>query len=257
MWDEHENQAGRVDHAEKDEVSTTANAVKSINVMFSSTAYGPLWRPAVDSWLRVVGVTSRELTVSMRGKMGGVGVTDRTYVHSASNQLVKDFLDNEEATHLFCTEMDMILPDDTILKLLALDKDIACGLYFIRNGDGQPCLYQKVFTQPGNPYPHSPVHAFPTSRPFKVDCPGMGCVLFRKSVFETVMKPWFDLKADHYGSDMYFFTKSKEAGVECWCDPTVRCAQVDYCVVSYEDYEKKIAKEPDWLSKGVILGGLE
>jgi len=254
MHDLEQNTTGGADKVgEGKDTILSMDGVKPVNVMFTSTAYGPLWRPAVDSWLRVVGVTSRELTVSMRGKVGGVGVTDRTYTHSAENQLVEDFLGNPDATHLFMTEMDMILPEDTILKLLALDVDIAAGLYFIRNGDGQPCLYQKVFTQSGNPYPHSPVHAFPTGRPFRVDCPGLGCVLFKRDVFSRVPKPWFDLKADNYGSDMYFFTKSKAAGVECWCDPTVRCAQIDYAVIGYEAYEEKLKKDPEWISKGVIL----
>ena len=45
-WDEHENRAGRIDHAEKDEVSNAAVDVKPVNVMFASTAYGPMWMPA-------------------------------------------------------------------------------------------------------------------------------------------------------------------------------------------------------------------
>ena len=228
----------------------------AVNVMFSSSNYGPMWMPAVTSWLRVMAVTSRELTVSVRGKLGGVGITDRMYVHSADNQLIKDFLDNPDATHLFHTEMDMILPDDTILKLLALDKDITCGLYFIRNGEGQPCLYQKVVSSLTNPYPHSPVRIFPTDRPFKVHCPGLGCVLFKRSVFERLPPPWFDLSADKYGSDMYFFTHVKNAGIEVWCDPSVRCGQIDYKIISYEDYEHKVQEDPSWAAHGVILGGM-
>ena len=32
----------------------------AVNVMFSSSNYGPMWMPAVTSWLRVMAVTSRE-----------------------------------------------------------------------------------------------------------------------------------------------------------------------------------------------------
>ena len=230
---------------------------KPLNVMFASTAYGPLWRPAVDSWLRAVAYASRYYTVTHKGKIGGIGITDRTYTMSADNQLVDDFLEDPDATHLFHTEMDMLLPDDAITKLVALDKDIACGLYFIRNGEGQPCLYQKVVVNRDNPYPHSPVRIFPQDRPFRVDCPGLGCVVFKRSVFERLPRPWFELSANRYGSDMYLFTNVKRAGIEVWCDPSVKCSQVDYTVIGYEAYEKKIKADPEWAAKGVILGGLD
>lgn len=258
-WDEHENQSGRVDHAEKDEMSTHAVIVKPVNILFGSTGYGPLWKPACESWLRAINLTARELAASKQGKIGGIGVTDRTYTATAQNTLVEDFLADEEATHLFMTEMDMILPDDTILKLLALDKDIAAGLYFLRGGDGQPCLYQKVLTPRDHPYPMSPVRLFPTDRPFKADCPGLGCVLFKRSVFETLTFPWFEVKSGDrgHGSDLYFFTHVRDAGIEVWVSPNVRCGQIDYCTVSFADYEAKIAKDPKWRTTGVILGGLE
>lgn len=231
--------------------------IKPINVTFASTAYGPLWAPAVDSWLRVVGVTSRALAVTLRGKVGGVGITDRNYTHVAQNTLVEEFLADPASTHLYFTEMDMILPDDAILKLLALDKDIASGLYFLRNGDGQPCLYQKAMISRDNPYPFSPVRLFPTDRPFKAGCPGLGCVLFKRRVFETLKFPWFDLKAGPkgYGSDIFFFTHVQEAGIEVWVDPSVRCGQIDYTVIGFEAYNEKLKKDPTWAAKGMILGG--
>lgn len=231
--------------------------VKPVNIFFTTTGYGPMWAPAVASWLRVVGRTSREFTVTGAGKIGGVGVTDRHYTHVAQNTLVQEFLDEPDATHLFFTEMDMLLPDDAILKLLALDKDIASGLYFLRNGDGQPCLYQKTAVARDHPYPMSPVRCFPTERPFRVDCPGLGCVLFKRSVFETMRFPWFDLKAGEkgYGSDLFFYTHVKDAKIECWCDPTVRCDQIDYCVVNFATYEAKIAKDPLFRGSAVVLGG--
>ncbi len=228
---------------------------RTVNVHFASSNYGPLWMPAVTSWLRAVAFASRYYTVH-HGKIGAVGITDRMYTHAADNQLVDDFLEDETATHLFHTECDMLLPDDAITKLVALDKDIASGLYFIRNGEGQPCLYQKVVVNRDNPYPHSPVRIFPQDRPFRVDCPGLGCVVFKRSVFERLPRPWFDLSANRYGSDMFFFTNAKRAGIETWCDPSVRCGQVDYTVITYEAYEKRL-KDDEWLSKGVILGGLD
>ena len=158
----------------------------SINIAFASTAYGPMWPPAVTSWLRAVGFASRQFTITNMGKLGGVGITDRQYTHSAQNRLISDFLEDQTLTHIFLTEMDMILPDNAITELLETDKDIVSGVYFIRNGNGQPCLYKKAVEVKDNPYPMSPVTLFPTKEPFKLDgCPGLGCVLLRREVFES------------------------------------------------------------------------
>ncbi len=242
-----------------------------INVAFTSTAYGPLWAPAVSSWLRVVGYTARQFAIEHVGRIGGAGVTDRTYTMTAENSLVKETLANPDFTHIFMTEMDMILPHDTVTRLLALDKDIACGLYFLRAdlqaGRGQPCLYKKAPLQEAteqakrsfNPYFHTPITLFDKNHPFEIDCGGLGCILIRREVFEKMEYPWFDLKAGTdikigYGSDMYFSYHAREAGFKLWCDPTVRCKQIDYYETDIEDYEWQLENNPSFASKGFIVG---
>ncbi len=239
-----------------------------VNVAFTSTAYGPLWAPACASWLRSVAVGSRHFTVvpmgelgaeGITGKLGAAGITDRAYTHQAENGLVEDFLSDPTLTHLFMTEMDMILPADILPKLVALDKPIASGIYFLRNGRGQPCLFQKVITSRENPYVFSPVTSFPTTQPFRVDHTGLGCVLFKREVFEhpKMPYPWFDLSAKKYGSDMYFFTNVKDAGIEVWADPSVMCDQIDYKIETFQDYKNRLVEEPRYAQSGVILGTTE
>ena len=230
---------------------------KPINIAFTSTAYGPLWAPAVESWLRAVAVGSRYFTVTQLGKIGGAGITDRQYTHAAENQLVSDFLIDESFTHLFMTEMDMILPPDTLQKLVEIDKPIAAGIYFLRHGNGQPCLFQKILTSKENPYVHSPVTGFPLTEPFRVDNPGLGCVLFKREVFAQLKEPYFDLAAKKYGSDMYFFSKVKWAGIESWAHPGVMCDQIDYKVETFADYAKRVKEDPKYAASGVVLGTSE
>lgn len=244
-----------------------------VNVAFSSTAYGPLWAPAVSSWLRVVGYTARHFQVEQLGKIGGAGVTDRNYTANAENQLAQEMLADNSFTHLFMTEMDMILPHDTIVKLMELDKDIAGGVYFLRGavqpGRGQPCLYKKapaiewnkrrIANEEGK-YLHTPVSLFPRDKPFPVDHIGLGCALIKRKVFETLPKPWFDVKSGSeeklsgYGSDMYFFTNVKEAGFEVWCDPTILCGQIDYYITDIDDYVWQLENDPKFAGRGYIIG---
>jgi len=223
-------------------------------VAFGCTAYGPIWAPAVSSWLAMVAWTSRQMETQVIGQIAGAGVTDRLYTHSAENTLVKDFIGIEDATHLFLTEMDMILPKEAILNLLAVDKPVVSGVYFLRNGNGQACLYKKTICPADNPYPHTPVSLFPLDKPFPIDCAGLGCVLIKREVFGKIKQPYFDLKEYTYGSDMYFYTNVKQAGIEVWADPKTMCWQIDYTVVGPEDYKKRMTEDPSFGKTGFIIG---
>lgn len=234
-----------------------------VNVAFTSTAYGPLWAPAVSSWLRAIGYAARYFHVEHIGKMGGAGVTDRQYTHMAENQLVVDFLAHEELTHLFMTEADMILPPETIVRLLETMNDerhMVSGVYFLRaqlpESLGRPCLYKRpAATIKGtNDYAQSPVSIFPTDAPFKVDCAGVGCVLIKRHVLETMPYPWFDLSAQRFGSDMYFYKHAKDHGFQLWADPRVQCGQVDYYVTDIEDWKHQVDTNPAFAGRGYIIG---
>jgi hypothetical protein len=221
-----------------------------------------------------MGVTARHCQVQHVGRIAGAGVTDRTYTSNAQNAMVEDMLSLPDATHLFMSEMDMILPDDCITKLLALDKDMASGVYFLRSpeqpGRGQPCLYkkapgtewrQRIARRENGAYLCTPVSLFPTDRPFELEgVSGLGCVLIKRKVFEGMKKPWFDVKAatteqyTGYGSDMFFYAHAREAGFSLWCDPSVICGQIDYYVTDIEDYHWQLENNPGFASRGYIIG---
>lgn len=223
-----------------------------MKIAWAMTNYGPIFTPVYTSHLSAAVSAARRFEVLQLGSIGSIDGTDRMYTHSAENNVVQNFLDTD-ATHLFMTECDMILPDDTLVKLASHDYDAVCGLYFLRGGDGQPCLYKKVVTTRENPWVHSPVSIFPTEELFPIDCPGLGCVLFKRKVFETLEHPWFDLKEGKYGSDMFFYTNFKKAGLKLMCDPTVRCDQIEYVVVGFKDYENRLKNDPKYAARGYIV----
>jgi len=193
------------------------------------------------------------------------------YTMSAENKLVEEMLvprkHHAPFTHLFMTESDMILPADCIVKLLALDKDMASGVYFLRsdnpNTRGQPCLYKRPpmvaqGKEKEHEYGHLPVSLFPQTGPFRVDVSGLGCVLIKRNVFETVPRPWFDLHASDkgigYGSDMYFYTNARKLGFQLWVDPSVACGQIDYYCTDINDYNERLKIDPDFAKSGYIIG---
>lgn len=240
--------------------------MSGVEVGFFSTGYGPLWAPAVSSWLRCVAHTSREFAVNQIGDVPGASVTDRMYTHTAENRCVETFLSFPSLTHLFFTEMDMILPRDAIIKLLAVDKDIVSGAYFLRGANpaerGQPCMYKRpAYTFPGQSkrneeqnYGQFPVSIFPQNKPFRVNCSGLGCLLIKRSVFERLKFPWFDLAEGKYGSDLYFGKHVADAGIEWWVEPAVKCGQIDYYEVNFEDYKWQMENNPGFASRGWLIG---
>jgi len=224
-----------------------------IKIVWAMPNYGPIYTPVYTSHMAAIASAASRMRVEHLGKMGAVDATDRMYTHSSENNVVQNFLDIKDATHLFLTESDMILPSDTLIRLLAHDKDLCSGVYFLRGGDGQPCLYKKTITPRDNPWVHSPVTIFPTQELFQADCPGVGCILIKRKVFETLKFPWFDLKEGMYGSDMYFYTNVRDAGFRVWCDPAVMCDQIDYQIVGYKDYVERMKKDPKFGSNGYII----
>lgn len=238
------------------------------NIVFGVAGYGPVWAPAVESWLRCVAVTSRTLAVTYAGKLGGLGITDRMYTSSAENRLVEGMLAMPDATHLFFTEIDMLLPETAILDLLALDVDIASGVYFLREGWGQPCLYKQVVKlakrrADDRLYAHTPVTIFPQETPFKLGdarssgVPGFGCVLFKRRVFERMKPPWFEVKEGSYGSDMFFYANAHDHGFDVWIDPRVQCQQIDYYITGIYDYHDRLREDPDFAKSGYIIGAVQ
>ena len=221
--------------------------------------YGPIWAEVYTSHLRAAAYASRTLTVEKLGGLRAIAATARGYIHSNENLFAQECLNDPEMTHLFLTESDMILPDDTLPKLLAVGQPIVSGVYFLRNGWGQPCLYKKTLKQARQElWGVSPVSIFPEHQPFRLQgCPGVGCVLIAREVFETMAWPWFDLKEGAYGSDIYFYTQALKAGFEVWCEPAVLCGQIDYHVWDVRDYHQRLQEDPEFAQHGFIIGTSE
>ena len=239
--------------------STPAPATR---IAWGIPQYGPIFAQVYASHLATIAYASRMFHMERLGDIPMVGATDRMYLHSAANEIVRQALAEPSITHIFWTEADMILPVDTIPRLLAVGKPIVSGIYFLRGGSGQPCLYAPTPVEvKENPYLHTPISIYDERAPFPLHkkaggCPGMGCVLIETDVFRAIAEPWFDLKANDvgkkngYGQDLYFYTKVKWAGYQVWADPSVVCDQIDTHIVGYGDYRRRLAQD-----KGIGAGG--
>lgn len=135
----------------------------------------------------------------------------------ARNMLVEEFL-KTEATHLFFCDDDVILPDDVLERLLALDSDIAkAAMPFLCKQNGHTGIYIDLQKKPNDFWEEPwPCGQFPINR-----C-GTAALLVKRHVFEKVEYPWFQYFENREGGmmseDVVFSDKAREAGCTMMAD---------------------------------------
>jgi len=222
-------------------------------LMFACPTYGPIHGRVYASHLTVLGSLAKEGYVV---KPHVVAVTRKMGLAAASNELVKVAIASN-VDYIFWTEQDMILPADAITKLLKhaiqYNLDGVSGVYFLR-GSSEPCLYLPLPNNwVDNKYAHTRLSTFPPNALFKIGCPGVGCALFKRETFEKLEFPYWEDKAGTlgHGTDIYFYTKMREAGMQMWADSSVICDQIDEdepTTYNLESYTK-------WLNSDQSKGG--
>ena len=207
---------------------------KRARIAWSTTNYGPIESSIYQNHLAAIANAARRFDLAY------VGVTDKMYTHTASNTLAKNALEHC-IDYVFFTENDMLLPYDIISKLYdniqKAKLDACSGLYFLRGDGRQPCLYNRDDNNE-NKFAFIPVLLVPENQLFRIDCCGMGCVLINTDVFRKMPYPWFDLKEDHYGQDIYFYSKAKDNGIKVGTDSSITCGHLcERKVVTIKDYQ--------------------
>jgi hypothetical protein len=126
--------------------------------------------------------------------------------------------------YLFSVDYDIILPPDSLEKMLKADKDIISGLYIQRIQDNH---ILEIWNEQGPINIDEiegkgiiPVHA----------C-GFGCVLVKKQVLQNIGYPQFEyhVALDHkntFSEDHDFCRKAKEKGFIIWADTSIKCDHI-------------------------------
>lgn len=145
------------------------------------------------------------------------------------NVLVEDAR-KQGMTHIMFVDTDMIFPEDGISRLLSHNKDIVGGNYNVRldptSGEfSGPTVKMLVDGKPVSML----AEGFPTEL-FKCYALPLGFMLVKLSVFDKLLRPYFETHVDnnnkHMTEDIDFCQKANEAGFELWCDPTIRIGHI-------------------------------
>lgn len=136
---------------------------------------------------------------------------------SARNTIAEQAINND-CTHVLFLDDDMIPPPDTLMKLLAHDKDIVSCLYLLRTYPHFPAFFDEAYDSGFCRY------AFLDEKEAKLEKgvnAGLGCVLIKTEVFKAMEKPWVrlgEIVKDGWCDDIAFFNRARARGFDVYCD---------------------------------------
>ena len=133
------------------------------------------------------------------------------------NIVIRQALENN-CSHVFFMDDDMIFPSDTLNKLMEHNKDIITALYLLRSFPHRAAFFDKAYPDGKNKF--MPLTPGLTGL-VKGTAAGLGAALISTDVFRKMEEPWVrlgELDKDGWCDDVGFFNRAREAGFDIWCD---------------------------------------
>ena len=140
----------------------------------------------------------------------------RMSIDRMRNQSAKYALEME-ADYLMFIDDDVVIPVNTLHRLLACDADIAAGWTIIRGYPFNNMFFRHPTGDPNGlePFPHPELPTEPGAV-LKVDAVGFSCVLIKCSLLKKVPVPWF-VTGPNNTEDIYFCMKARH----CFPETTI------------------------------------
>lgn len=144
--------------------------------------------------------------------------------------------------YLFAVDSDIILPRDTLSKMLALDLDVVSGLY-IQRKPGQHIL--ELYREGRN----IPIEDIQGRGVVEVDGCGFGGVLIKSEVFRKMQYPHFFYTSalDHANTiseDVYFCNKARALGFRIWADTSIHFGHVGSNTFEVSEIKGLVREDP-------------
>ena len=142
----------------------------------------------------------------------------------ARNDIVSKAL-NSGVDYILMVDSDVVIPHDTLEKMLEYSADICLGLCPRKNTkDGVTCIYKLGQVNYDDAYTYD---TLPQEPRVLVHGGGMACALIKVDVFRNLMYPYFKYVTYDNGSvlseDLYFCSQAKANGYNIFVDTRVRC----------------------------------
>lgn len=135
----------------------------------------------------------------------------------------------KDYSYLFSVDSDIVLPKDTLKKMLAHNVDVVSGVYIQRiPGTATPEIYRK---RPNGAIENVRISELSPIGLQEIDGCGFGCVLVKSYVLDKIGYPQFTYKSaldhkDTVSEDVDFCMKAKRAGFKIFADSSITCEHV-------------------------------
>lgn len=148
-------------------------------------------------------------------------------VDVARNTIAK-YAQENKFDYILWVDSDMILPKDTLTRLLKHNKDIVAGVYAYKIINNDRVVAKRMVE---GDYEDLKVPEIQSSRGLiKIDAFGFGCVLTKVKIFKKISYPWFIYTLE-MGEDVYFCRKAQNEGLKLYLDTDLICGhkgQINY-----------------------------
>lgn len=183
---------------------------------------------------------------SVKNGMGyaGMAISHRSKTVSARNQLIKSIIEDKTITHCLLLDDDHTFKANLLCNLLSREKDFICAVATQKSPPYYPVIYR--LSDNGKHSYHSFI-AYPPAI-FEIDGCGFGCVLIKKSIFDSMEHPWIEEKTGEYGHDLHFCSKLRDRGIKMFCDGTQEINHIGHTPDEFgpDDFRKY---QPELLKK--------
>lgn len=148
--------------------------------------------------------------------------------------------------YLLSVDSDIVLPKDSLKKMLAANKDIVSGLYIQRIPGKQTVeIYEDT---PSGGVSNIPYRRLENQGLLQVAGCGFGAVLVNSEVFRKLEYPHFVYKSaishsSTFSEDVYFCKKAREHGFTVWADTSIKCEHIGQQVFSIETFEERSLRD--------------
>jgi len=150
---------------------------------------------------------------------------------------IVDYANQENFNGILFVDSDMILPKDTLEKLMAYNKDIITGVYIKKDDNNEVTIYKRKEETVGQPVNN---YSFRTitkeemtnipSNIIEINACGFGCILVKMSVFKKLTKPYFDFNFtpgyDRISEDFYFCSKAEESKIKIYAALNIQAGHI-------------------------------
>lgn len=177
--------------------------------------------------------TSRDIEIQCAASIigmerkGRIGVfCPQSYSIGDSRNLIVEHALEIGYDYIMWVDSDMILPKETILKLMSHNKDIAAGVYSYKLLNNTNAVAKRFVKDAEDTYEDITLKEIRESeRLIEIDAVGFGCVLTKVDIFRNIPKPWF-VYSPEMGEDVYFCRKAQESGYKVYLDTSIKCGHI-------------------------------